>query len=43
MQAITNTLRTVPTYVLFIAGMGSVLALGLFKLYGMLQSMGLGQ
>lgn len=38
-----NTLRAVPTYVLFIAGFGAVIGLGLIKLYGMLQSAGLGQ
>ena len=41
MQTIQNTLRTVPTYVLFLAGFGSVVAFGLVKLYGMLQEVGL--
>ena len=41
MQTIQNTLRAVPTYALFLAGLGSVVAFGLVRLYGMLQSVGL--
>ena len=38
-----NILTTVPPYVLFLAGFGSVVAYGLVRLHSMLQDAGLGQ
>ncbi len=42
MQNINDTLRTVPSYVLFLTGFVAVVAFGLIKLYAMLEANGLG-
>ncbi len=38
MSTLRNTLASIPPYALFLAGFGAVVAFGLVRLHGMLQS-----